>query len=324
MVARSIVPSSEVDDLTQDAALSIIAAGPDVSGDVKSYLAKCVYMAYAKWRERSARSKRDGEAVCINDDLIRLFIPVVQPNQLPYVELRELRDIFVMLPKNWQVAISLAVVGMTVSEIARETGCTRNSVAIWLSNGRRVLSNPDFLGSRISTRGGITERGATNYRGNAVWSFLSRLKVSSRGNGYARLYQSDIKQLSSEISNGFTNGDIRIPRRCRASRRPGLPGRRSSAAQGNAGDRLDRQQTLRHCRVHRRGAASARRHLRHHGLRPEPVLDAQPEPARAETGRSSGQGDLPGDPAVRRGQSAARIRHPGPLRRRTSIAASAG
>ena len=56
------------------------------------------------------------------------------------------------------------------------------------------------------------------------------------------------------------------------------PGRGAPPRKENARDRFDRQQAVRHRRLHRGVAAAAGRCLRHHGIRPQPISAAQPEP----------------------------------------------
>ena len=89
---------------------------------------------------------------------------------------------------------------------------------------------------------------------------------------------------------------------------------RRPAAQGNAGDRLDRQQALRHCRVYRRDAAAAGRafditvfDLNQYLMRnPNPRVRKLADRQIKEICRAIRQ--------LRCGQSAARIRHLGPFR----------
>jgi RNA polymerase sigma factor (sigma-70 family) len=162
-IARSLVPRQDVDDLVQDAALELFKAKPEISGDERAYLAACMFQRWRKWRVAATRKKRDVTAVCIDDESVALAIPCSPAVQLLVVELREIVGTFQQLPKNWQNSLALSMDGMTVSEIAREFDCTRNSVMIWLANARRVIADPDLLGTRLTTRGGVTAKGAVNY-----------------------------------------------------------------------------------------------------------------------------------------------------------------
>lgn len=170
-VAAGLVDRQEVPDLVQDAAEKLVKAAPEIAGDRRKYLAVCVYQAFYKQLEVAAKLKRQSAGVCSIDEASPVQLPHVQPNQYHAASLGETLRTLDRLPRNWARAVLLAVDGLNPSEIAREMGCGRNSVYVWLANGRRVLGDPDLLGERITadsvlSRGAgaqVTRRGAAGY-----------------------------------------------------------------------------------------------------------------------------------------------------------------
>lgn len=145
--------SYDADDLVQDTVKYLIQIPHHpISGDQKSYFARCLYRMAAAYRQNMRQQKRSAKQISWDDVPVP---PATRGSQESYVELRETERTIALLPANWRQAILLAAEGYNPAESTARMRVNRKTLDRWLSNARRVLRDPDLLGTKVTTDGRV-------------------------------------------------------------------------------------------------------------------------------------------------------------------------